>query len=484
MVALSGVIGMMALTGCLSLQEQLDRQEAWVTRGDYVSAYDQAATLAEDASPDGADANFWQVDAGTLALMTGDLQGATKHLEAADQGFNDEGRRLIGAGAVDQSKAILTSDCLLNFAPEGNDRVFVNLYKALAYGGEQDLRSMRVELNRVRHRQNEWFYVCTKAIAQQEEELAALSRKEREAVLATVNRASSPSVGVLDLSVAAKTASESQDATRFFTRLRGYGNAYASHLTGVARWCMGDASRNDLLMAQALAPYNAFVKQDCALAEKGVPSGRVWIYVEDGLASKRVAKSMTLPYLSIASKGTAASTIHLEVPVLKSRQSAASLYTVNGVELNVLTDVDALVKDQFDRAWIGILTRQVARTLTRILAQEATQAAIRQRAKKQEQAGETAKARQTQSLAGIVGILFSLFDQAMSAADLRCGDLLPKWVWMGAIERPSNGQVTIVPRGSAATTVKLRSKGNAVLWVRKPSAAAPMKVIEIDLDWR
>ncbi len=462
-----GVLALFAMTGCMSLKEQVQQQEKLVSAGDYASAYENASAAAGKAGPSGADINYWNAEAGTLALWCKDLPGAVNYLDEADNGFNHEARRLIGAGAAAQAAAIATNDCVLNYAPEGLDRVFVNLYKALAYGGSNDPRAMRVELNRVRQRQNEWFYLCTKDIAKQESQLSSMSATERTIAQKTLKGAEKVSVAMLEKEAASAVSSEQPAAVRFFARLQGFGNAYASHVTGVTRWCAGDASRNDLAQAAALAPSNRFVAEDASRAGSSSPKNRVWVYVEDGLAPRRHEKSMILPYPSIAGRANAISTITFSVPRLEERAAAASGYTVNGTRLEVLADIDALAKDQFNRAWTGILVRQIARTVSRVIAQEATQAALR---------------KQDPAVSFVAGLALAAYDISMNAADLRCADLLPKKVWMGALERPANGKLTVTPQGQKAITVTLKSSGNALLWVRKPSRQAPATVVEIDLD--
>ncbi len=463
------LLALVAMTGCLSLREQIAQQERWVTSGNYKKAYQDAVALANDAGGAGADTNYWNADAGTLALLCKDWQGALHHLDTADNGFNDEARRVIGAGVVSHGVAIATNDGVMNYAPEGVDRVFVNLYKAIAYGKVGNLRAMRVELNRVRQRQNEWFYFCTKDIAKQALQLAAQSKEERQITQQTLQNVSTTAVELVSTRVAQEVALEQPSAIHFFERLRGFGNAYASHLTGITRWCAGDSSRNDLAMAAALAPENRFVVKDCVDAERKEPTNRIWVYVEDGLAPKRVSKSMTVSYPSIGSRGLGISTMSFDMPELKRRMSAALGYRVNGVPLEPLADIETLVEDQFNRAKTGILVRQIARTVSRVIAQEVTQAVLYQQDK-------------NGFLPLLASLLFIFYDVSTTAADLRCADLLPKTVWMGALERPVNGRVTITPQGLEGMTVTLTSTGNALLWVRKPSRQAPATLIEIELD--
>ena len=466
-----GVAAMAMLSGCLSVRERLDEQSARVAVGDYAEAY---AKAADEAADGGVDGTFWASEAGALALMAGDPAGAATHLDAADNGFNDVARRIVGAGAADQAKAIAVSDCLLPYAPEGQERVFANLYKALAYGAQGRPEAMRVELNRARHRQQEWFWRCSEAIAEAGDTAGLDAARAKAATRAAAAAAGAAperlGTAVARAAEAGSAEGAGADAARLFGQLRGFGNAYAAHVTGVTRWCAGDASRNDLAMAAALAPGNAAAQADCAAERRGArPSARVWVYVEDGLAPRRTERAFTLPYPSLAGHGAGFGTISFNVPKLESRPAAARGYAVNGVALQPLADVEALARDQFDRAWPGILTRQIARTLLRVAAQEGGQAVIRHNT-------DNALAPLLYSLA------MAAYDISTNAADLRCGDLLPKTVWMGALTRPADGRLTLSPLGGRPIALTLRPKGNALVWVRRPTAGGPATVMTIDLD--
>lgn len=461
---LAGLAAMAGLCGCLSVGERLDAQAARVALGDYDAAYRDAASAAEKG---GVDAPFWSAEAGALALMRGEPEAAIGHLDAADNGFNDVARRRYGASAADTAAALAANDCLLPYAPEGLDRVFANLYKALAYGAAGDAAAMRVELNRARQRQYEWFYRCSEDIA--EATPADLSPSEAKWVRQQADKAAQ-AAEPLSAAVAEAASAEGAEVARLFGNLRGFGNAYAAHVAGVARWCAGDSPRNDLAMAAALAPGNAAAQADLAAERRGErPHARVWVYVEDGLAPRRTEVSMSLPYPSLAGRFNGIGTLSFAVPRLETRPAAAAGYAANGVALRPLADVEALARDQFARAWPGILARQIARTLLRLAAQEGGQAVLHN-------ATDNEFAPLLYSLAMIA------WDAGTNAADLRCADLLPKTVWMGAVARPADGVVRVAPAGGREIAVRLKGAGNALVWVRRPSAAAPATVMSIDLD--
>lgn len=456
-----------SFAGCLSLEKELKQQANLVTTGRYDEAYQEAAKLAAE---DNADQAFWSEEAGVLALMTGKPQEAVHHLNAADDGFNDVARRRYGSSAMDTAAALAVNDCTLPYAPDGVDRVFVNIYKALAYGMQQKPESMRVELNRARQRQIEWFGVCAGDIA--EKGASDLSKDDQKAVAEVT--AGQAKKAKLAAGVAGVVSQEGTGAARHFVQLQGFGNAYASHLAGITRWCAGDSSRNDLAMASALAPQAAVVASDARGVTTGrAPAGRVWVYVEDGLGPRREGRPFTLPLPSIAARGRGVTTISFDVPKLVQREWASGGgWSVAGAgDLALLADVDALMEDQFDRAWAGIIARQVARTLLRVAVSEGGQAALRQTA-----GGELA--------AFGWGVAVSLYDVATNAADLRCADLLPKGVWVGALARPDNGHLELQARNGVRVPVDLpaASQKNAVVWVRLPARNARPVVAVIELD--
>ncbi len=452
-----------ALSGCCSLEEHLARQEQQVLSGSVAAAYTEAASAAADEN---VDTTFWQAEAGALALMHGKTSDALAHLDAADNGFNDVARRYYGASLFDTLKAVTVNDTQLPYAPEGLDRVFANLYKAFAYGATGSPDAMRVELNRARQRQQEWFYLCSKAIAESND--AAIAQQQRIAT-----REAAQSVGTakpLDADVARAITQGSARAEKLFGRLRGFGNAYAAHVAGVVRWCAGDTSLNDLAMAAALAPQNAYAQADAAsIQQGGRPAKRVWIYVEDGLAPKRVARPITVPYPSIAGRFNGIGTLSFNVPQLRPRSSAAQGYAINGVALQPLQAVDALAQDQFRRAYPAILMRQIARTALRVATQETGHAVLR-------------NSGNDPLLLFLYDLTMVLFDTSTNDADLRCADLLPKTIWMAALDNPQSGILKLTPDTGSALTIPLPTQGNALVWVRRPTAGSRATVITIPLD--
>ncbi len=459
--------GLMLMGGCLSLSQELELQEARVARGDLDAAYRTAAEAAETSN---ADTTFWQAEAGTLALMAEQPREAVTHLNAADEGFNDLARRVYGAEAANWAGAVAVNDCVMPYGPEGVDRVFANLYKALAYGALGKPGALRVELNRARQRQYEWFYACARAIA--ERSSVELNAAERAAVKASTAEALAKQGGAAE-ALAAKVAIEAANArspkVAAYQGLQGFGNAYAAHLAGVTRWCAGDAPLGDLAMAAALAPEHAVVQSDFAAEGQGAPRGRVWVYIEDGLAPKRVSNPFVIPYPSIAGR-QGIGTLSFDMPSLQVRPAAAH-YTVEGQAPALLQDVEALVQDQFDRAYPGILTRQITRTLLRVLTTEAAHAGM-----EHQQHGVL--------WVVLLDIVMAAYDIATNSADVRCADLLPKRVWMTSVPTPQDGLLEIVVQGARTERLELAVPrgGNAVVWVRKPTAAGKLSTLVIPLE--
>lgn len=462
---LLSALGCLLLSGCLSIEESLLRQEREVHSGAVANAYAQAA---EEAEAENADTAFWQHEAGILALWLGRAPQAISHLAAAEAQINDLARRRYGAGALDTASALALNDCALPYAPQGPELAFLNLYKALAYGSLANREALRVECNRIRQRQVAWFGICAGDLPDRSAEARDLSVAERRAVAQAANKAATQTPR-LAAGVATAVSTEAPAAQAHFAMLKGFGNAYAAHLVGVTRWCAGDAPRNDLALAAALAPDARLLAEDAASEARGLrPENRIWIYVEDGLAPKRVGRPYSIPYPSIAGHAKGFGTISFDVPKLVERAAAHRAYTVNGQQLEVLMEVDPLIQAAFDRAWIGVIARQVARTLLRVAMQEGGQAALR--------AGSG-----TEAAALLWSLGMAVYDISTNAADLRCADLLPKRVWVGSMVRPADGRVSISPAGGSAFNIQLRGSGNAIVWVRIPSPGATPSILVINL---
>ena len=461
----------LCLSGCLSLEEALARQAREVATQQLSQAYDRADQAAQQ---EGADRAFWHAEAGTLALWLGESAQSLRHLADAEEEIHDLARRRYGASATDTAKALALNDCALPYAPYEPELTFLNLYKALAYGALGNPGAMRVELNRVRQRQFAWFVRCAGKIAETEMPTGRLSKEERQAVRSVADQAAQETPR-LDPALASAVSAERPAAVTAFAPLQGFGNAYAAHLTGVVRWCAGDAPRNDLALAAALAPASRIAAADAALNAQGqMADARVWIYVEDGLAPKRIARPFTLPYPSIAGRARGVGTISFDVPKLVPRAAAAPGYTAEGVPLEVLTEVDPLIERAFEHAWPGMLARQVARTLLRVALHEGGQGVLRA-------TGQRGSA-QADALALLWSLIVGVYDIGTNAADLRCADLLPKRVWVGSLPRPAAGALTLCPTGGRALRIPLGEAQQTLVWVRYPAPGTEPTVLVLPLS--
>lgn len=84
----------------------------------------------------------------------------------------------------------------------------------------------------------------------------------------------------------------------------------------------------------------------------------------------------------------------------------------------------------------------------------------------------------------LASLAFFLYETATNSADLRCADLLPKRVFMTKVARPKTGTITLTPEGGAPISVRLPAGGNALVWVRRPTAYARATVLTFNLDAR
>ena len=206
------------------------------------------------------------------------------------------------------------------------------------------------------------------------------------------------------------------------------------------------------------------------MSQGGRPRNQVWLYVEDGLCPARTEWRLDLPLFLLPYVGRYALYAGMALPRLEERSAAAERYWLGGgaqgeVALEVLENVDRLVRTEYDVYMRGALKREIVRTLAKVSAQVAFQIAIDN--------CEDSGARLALKVAQI-GV--GAWAAGTTAADLREWVSLPKVVWVGRIERPGDGKLSLVAEtGGLRESLALEvPEGNTLVWVRKYAPSSPM----------
>lgn len=441
-LALAGAVG----SGCRSTKAVLADYEANVSYGRYAEAAVEPAKLAAEG---GKDALCWQLNAAGAEHLAGRVDEAILGFDRAEDLFIDfDGRGTVSA-AADGTWSMMTGDYTMPYAGNGQDRIFTCLYKAIDFGVKGNVAAMRTELNRALQHQAKWrdqrSAEVTVAAERMNGDAQAYARKAGTSAAQADGAAEK---ALADPGFAATIAGRTGFDPARDGRLENladddFTNRYLERVNAVFRRYVGDVGQK--------------------------PSGMVTVFVEDGLCPVREEWRLDLPLILIPGLNSYVQYAGMALPVLKYRNEAVTAYAVEAggtsYAMPLIQDVDRLVKTEFDIAFRGALTREITRAVIRVAAQAALGAV----AESQRHSNNDAY------------VLFSLLQLGVAAwsygttdADLRCWASLPKRVYMLDVPQPPDGVIS-VRCGQETIRVNVPA-GNTLVFVRKPSSAAPAVV--------
>ena len=469
-----------AAPGCRTVNDVLVDYRANVSEGRYSVA---AAEPAELGAKENGDRLMWRLMAASAYDLAGETDLALQNFDVAEDIMIENDKRSVFSQTADAAYAMMLNDKYFPYDGGGQDRIFTCLYKAIAYGTRNDFAAARTELNRAAQHQENWLWERRKDIS------AADERLEKEAAEYAKEKGEGHEVDSGQGKVVVQNAMKDgtfgntvKEAFGFdiFTsgvldqlKPEDYQNPYVAHVCGVFRWLSGDGDQRGFLKdAVSLRPRNSAARGDLEACEAGVkPNGWVWVYAEDGLAPEREKWRIDLPLVLIPYAGKYVMYAGIALPRLVERPSAASAWSVGGTHMEVIADVNALAKIEYDVYMRGALAREITRTVVDVGVQAALGIAA-------DNAGDW----RVQAALKASQIAVAGYSALRRGADTRCWPTLPKTVYLARIPRPADGVVRITADGQNVAEVEIPD-GNAMVFVRKPAplAAASVKVLRFPL---
>ena len=457
-----------SFSGCRTVNDVIVDYRANISAGRYAEAAKEPAELAAEG---GGDALMWQLMAASAHDLAGDTDTAISEFDLAEDRMIENDHQSVFSQTADSAYAMMLNDKYFSYDGGGQDRIFTCLYKAVGYGARNDFAAARTELNRAAQHQENWLWERRKDLAAAEERLA------KESAEYAKDKGEGQDVDAGQGNVAVQNAMKDgsfrttvKEAFGFDIFTSGvldqlkpadYQNPYVAHVCGVFRWLNGDEGQGFLKDAVSLRPANGFARGDLEACNAGVkPSGWVWVYVEDGLCPEREQWRIDLPLLLIPYAGRYVKYAGLCLPRLLERPSAAATWSIGGVPMEVIANVDALTKIEYDVYMRGAIAREITRTVIDVGVQVAL--------------GVTAEhvsdwKTQTALIASQYAV--AAYSALRRGADTRCWPTLPKTVYLLRMQRPADGILSVNADGVDVVHVEL-PPGNSMVFVRKPSAIA------------
>lgn len=426
------------VAGCNAPKKHLTQFDQMVTSGDLSGARCFAASkIHEKGNPRGEDL-LWALQLGSLERAGGNYTASTQAFDTGEDMMKRFDSENAGLGHAIGSVAV--NDNIVPYTGTVYDGVMVNTYKGLnfMFDGKADLA--RVEFNRALDRQRRAKESFNKEIQTLKDEVSA--DKNKTMVQKSLDNP--------DLKTKLEQAYPSLGE---FGVYPDFVNPFATYMAGIFFAAEGDyAKAVDLLKESAgMVADNTYVLQDFGAVERALDTGgqvppTVWVIFENGLGPVKREVRIDLP-LFIATDRVRY--VGIALPKLENRFEAMPYLEVTAADIGfrtqVVANMDAVVRTEFDKAFPGILTRAIISASAKAVAQYAME--------------------NNNNNSG-AAIFMALYSFATTAADVRIWTMLPKNIQVAQVAMPADRAVTIGGPGMAATTLNIGDCKHAIIYVR------------------
>jgi len=390
-VALGATVA--ALAAC-SHQERMKSIVNAYEGGNYMVAAADLPPLLEDRRDSEKDRTLYELEAGAVYAAAGDTAQSMAAFAAADERMWEYLDDAPEVRISEQAAAVLTNQTIITYIGRPYDRIMCTTYQALNHLAEGNLDAAGVSLRRA----YEWQ----------------------------------------------RDAAEKFKALQF--QLTGRAEALGQ-ATVAFRRAAGMLSESD----------RAYAEEDARLAEAAANGSAlpptVYVIVETGMGPWLEEFRLDIPLFTRGLPYVGAA-----FPVLRFKDGAVTGFTARAggaaYPSSLLTDMDRVVGDDFNRRLPAIITMTIVSSATKAIATYLAQRAV---------------AEQNPDAAWIVAIVGALYQVATNSADLRIWLTLPKQVLYARFPAPADGAVEIeLGDGQRIGPISTESNGATIVHVRTP----------------
>ncbi len=424
--------------GCNAPKKHLTQFNQMVSAGNFADARCFAERKIKQRQNPGGNDLLWTLQVGSLNRIGGNPTASTQAFDACEamlKHFNSENSAIghtIGAIAV--------NDNVVPYTGQIYDGVMVNTYKALNFMYEGNFELARVEFNRALDRQRRAKEVFQKEIQKLKDEVSANNNSDM------VQKS-------LDNPDLKSSLAQTYPSLYNFSVYPDFVNPFATYIAGVFFAAIGDYNKSvDLLKESAgMVEGNLTILDDFAAVEKVLNTGgqlpsTVWVIFENGLGPVKEEIRIDLP-LFIATDDVRY--VGLALPKLVDRWEATPYLDVTagdvGVRSQIVADMDAVVRTEFNKDFQGILTRAIISASAKAVGQYALE-------KNDDNDG--------------AAIIMALYSFLTTAADVRIWTMLPKNIQVARVAMPADRVVTVGGPGLTPTALNIGDCKHAIVYVR------------------
>ena len=451
---------MLAAVGC-SHQNRMEPVLTAYEGGSYAAASAALEPLLADRRDSDKDRTLYELEAGAVYAAAGDMERSSAALAAADERMWEYLDDAPEVRISEQAAAILTNQTVITYVGRPHDRIMCTTYQALNHIFRGDLDAAGISLRR----SYEWQRDATERYAA---EIEALQQKAAET---STEKGYDTNAALADPGVQSGFDS-AYGAIRDMQGYAGFAIPFSSYLQALQFQLTG---RTEAL-AQATIAFRQvagmlseqdriYAEEDARLAEAAAAgaalSPSVYVFVEAGMGPWLDEFRLDIPLFmrQVPYVGVA-------FPVLKFKEIGASAFTAHaGSESypsRILTDMDRVVGDDFNRRLPAIITLTIVSSATKAIATYAAQQAMYE---------------QNPDMAWVVAIAGAVYQVATNNADLRTWLTLPKHVLYARFPAPSDGVIEVeLGDGQRIGPISVESNGTTIVHVRAPRIGVPPSV--------
>ena len=459
--AVACAVGLIALSGCRTYDQQVREIRDIYRAGNYNQAANLAVKRAEGARG-GKDELIWTLEAAALTRCAGRAEESARTFDCADQLYEHHAQQAklkIGAEGL----ALITNPAEIPYTGRAYDGIMISVYQALEALQKGDRDAARVYISRTYERQQD-------AVA----EHAAKIEKEGERIKSDANVSrtmQSPAFGAAVSGLEAPAAGLAAYAD--------YVNPFAVYLDGVYHWNAGK-DQSDVQRAQkcfervmAFAPDNPYVRDDFERTAKATSPEQAepacYVLFETGLAPSRDAVRIDIPIIVYR-----VSYVGISFPKLKMHDAYLKSLTVEADgghwQTRAVASMDAVVAQDFKNELPSIIAHATASAVTKAVAAYALNTAA-----KKSGGGEGAQLLAQLATAG--------YQLVMNVADTRTWNTLPKEFQICKLPIPAGRRIALTaPEYGWRQELTLNEGRVVVIWVKAVEQPGQMTVTQFTLN--
>ena len=459
----------LVFSGCSADREKYDKA---FLAGDYEKAFTVSTKAAGDSIADKGEL-FWQLHAADTAHITGKLDAALNYYGFADRSFRALDVDSDAKTVAQYAASMLYNDNAIPYSGKAFERIMANTQRALVFLEKKDLNKARAALVAAKDWQAEAVVRFATEIDKQDRALAE-NKSQNLGQYSSIDQKKI---------LADSKFNEDNVPDPTFRAYGDYVNPFTTYLIGLTALLDKDYTRasDSLKNTSSMIPANKQVKgeADYFIGSDYPATDRVWVIVENGLASRLHEVRINLPLVlpSTRGNGRAALPILLSFafPKLVPGTSNYNGFCVDipgrnaPLHSEVLCNMDAVSRAEYNKTISYTTAREISRGLIKAVTQYAANAV----AEKQD-----GLIRLGVMAAGLIGTA------ATTGADTRQWTTLPKDIHLLTFNMPKDRTFRFAPsNGGGSVNVTLPPGKNAIVYFRIPTtfARAPLpRIIVLD----